>query len=971
MGRYQGVFDTVKRSTRSLLTSFRAPPGTIFTVLLVLCVSGQLMDTGPYLHAAAEMSVSNGAGDIGAASDADSVEPGFNKGSDIPAVYHLDCFRLLPGDIINRSEFRRISMVSIPGPVTADTIEQTVDSLMKTRKLKQVTWRMERTSAGLCLVFEMERSPYIDRLVFSGNSQMSYSALRYASDLRKFGPFSSELLSGGLAQLEDYYESNGFPVPGLSPTITGPDDSGAVDVVIEIREKQLPKPVSIDFVLTGNPGMIWNIRLKTVLRFLERRIRKNGLNLVKLKNRLKKEERLLRRNGYQNAELTLQVTDSDDENGLFVQVMADVGNPVRITFENVGFLTRRDILAGWKRKHAALTPVELDRLARETRDRLRNEGWLDADVKTVIDERDTVTRARIQAIPGRRHHVEQVVSRGITPVAEKNLPRITGLYPPRLLGLWKTRPGPETLEKAEKALQTHLEMQGYQRSRGDLTLSGLDTRGVTVEVEAFPGPYQLTGAVSIEGVEGIDRTLLFDIADTFLVSPGRPVVNRRIRDVMTAMTRLYWEHGYSDMTIRTRTRRSETTTDITFVIDEGPGYRQGPLIIAGNVKTRSGLIYRLEKIARDDPFTLEKIGLLQEAMYQTGVFDTVTIRTIKHPDASPPYQAVIMDVSERSTGEFETGIDFNTDRGFEGIVEIGERNLFGRSLHGKLSGLLGEKRYGISLSFQRPVFGGYRLENRFRANWSDDRTNTGYDLRKLRFEIGAVRRWRNDISLNVTYALEREWVRNIDPDVTDQIEIGDTRYGSLTPVLTIDRRDDPFRSTRGWVFQMRFKSSLDTFGTQSEFFRWDQDARVFMPIDNDRIVIGFALRAGKAWVLRNSILPAGERFFLGGASTNRGFDHQMCGPLGDDRTPLGGLSFLLANLEARFHLAGNWKAAVFIDAGNVFSESPESPYARPSAGFGLRYETPVGPIRGDIGWNLDRQPGEPAYVIQFALGHAF
>lgn len=949
----------------------RNPSVMILAVLLVLCVSGQLMDTVPHIHAAADNSVSDGTGKIGAADDAESAEPDSNTSAGIPAIYDLDCFRLVPDDIISRSEFRRISMVSIPGPVTGDAIEQTVDNLMKTRKLKQVTWRTERTSAGLCLVFETERSPYINRLVFSGNSQMSDAALRYASDLRKFGPFSSDLLSGSLAQLQDYYESNGFPAPGLSPAITGPDGSGAVDVVIDIREKQLPKPISFDFVLTGNPGLTWNIRLKTVFRFMERNVRKNGVNLVKLKNRLKKEERLLRRNGYQNAELILQVTGSDDENGQHVRVIADIGKPVRITFENVGFLTRRDILAGWKRRHAALTPVELDRLAQATRDRLRNEGWLEADVKTVIDEHDTVTRARIQAIPERRHHVGQVVSRGISPVPEKNLPRITGLYPPRLLGLWKTRPGPGILEKAEKALQTHLEMQGYQRSRGQITLSGLDSKGVTIEVEAFPGPYQLIGKISIEGVEGIDKKLLFDIADTFSVSTGNPVVNRRIRDAMTAMTRLYWEHGYSDMTIRTRTRRGETTTDITFAIDEGPGYRQGPLIIAGNVKTRSGLIYRLEKIARDNPFTLEKIGLLQEAMYQTGVFDTVTIRTTKHPDASPPYQTVIMEVSERSTGEFETGIDFNTDRGFEGIAEIGERNLFGRSLHGKLSGLLGEKRHGVSLTFQRPLFGGYRLENRFRANWSDDRTNTGYDLRKLRFEIGAVRRWRNDISLNVTYAFEREWVRNIGADVTDKIELGDTRYGSLTPVLTIDRRDDPFRSTRGWVFQVRFKSSLDTFGTQSEFFRWDQDARVFLPVDNDRIVIGLALRAGKAWIVGDSILPASERFYLGGATTNRGFDHQMCGPLGDDRTPLGGLSFLLANLEARFHLAGNWKAAVFVDAGNVFSGSPESPYARSSAGFGLRYETPVGPIRGDIGWNLDRRPGEPAYAIQFALGHAF
>ena len=136
-------------------------------------------------------------------------------------------------------------------------------------------------------------------------------------------------------------------------------------------------------------------------------------------------------------------------------------------------------------------------------------------------------------------------------------------------------------------------------------------------------------------------------------------------------------------------------------------------------------------------------------------------------------------------------------------------------------------------------------------------------------------------------------------------------------------------------------------------------------------MLGIAIRAGRAWVIGESVLPAGERFYLGGASTNRGFEHQKCGPQSSDDHPLGGESYILGNIEARFHLAGNMKGAVFLDAGNVFSSTPEAPYLRPSAGIGLRYSTPIGPIRCDIGWNLDRYAGEPGYAIQIALGHAF
>ncbi|MGB3976744.1 MAG: BamA/TamA family outer membrane protein [bacterium] len=893
-----------------------------------------------------------------------------NEGDDQETVY-LDSYKLIPKKTFNHLEFGRLSVFSLPSHVSRAAIERTVENLLKTGKVKQVDWRVEDTTTGACLIIEMERGLYVKHLRFYGNKQIGDASLRYATDLRKFGPFSDETLTKSLTQIEDYYISNGFPAPGLSSRVSEPDRDGAVAVKIDIDERRLPKPDSIKFIITGNPGMAWDIRLKTIFGFLKRKTDRNGLNLVKLKNRLKDEQRLLRENGYQNAEITVEILEKEENTLGSVLVTADIGNPVRIKFENVGFLTRRDILVVWKKRHAALTLMELDRLAQTTRDRLRNDGWLEAEVETHIEEQGTVTKAFIRADPGRRHHVKHLDLTSESPIASNKLAQITGLYPPRLWGLWKTRPGPDAVNRAEKALQTYLETQGYQRSRSRITLSDLDRRGITAEVETFPGQRQLIGSIAIEGAEGIDREKLLKIAGDYLVSSGKPLVNRRIRDVMTAITRLYWTHGYSDMSIQAHAKRRETATDIVFDIHEGPAYLQGSIIIAGNVKTRSSLIYRLEKLAKGKPFRLEKIGALQEAMYQTGVFDSVSIHTTKYPDESPPNQTVMVEVSERSTGEFETGVDFNTDRGLEGIVEIGERNLFGRALYGKVGGLLGEKRRGASLMLQRPLFWGHRLENRFRVNWTDDRTNIGYDLQKLRLELGAVHRWRDDMSLNVTYAFEREWVRDIHPDIAETIELKDTRYGSLTPVLTIDKRDDPFRSTRGWMFQVRLKSSLDTFGTESEFFRWDQDIRWFVPIDNERIIIGMAARTGKAWVIGNSILPTSERFYLGGAMTNRGFDHQMCGPLTDEGRPLGGISFLLTNLEARFHLAGNWKGAVFVDAGNVFSESMESPYLRPSAGFGLRYETPIGPIRGDIGWNLDRKPGEATYAIQFALGHAF
>ncbi|MBN1880393.1 BamA/TamA family outer membrane protein [bacterium] len=890
---------------------------------------------------------------------------------DTTVLYHIDCVALEPKGIFNHFEFSRLSSIRPPVDVSIRDIQKVVDNLMKTRKASHVVWEIIDAPCGHQLVFNLTLNSYVKKLSFSGNHQIGDLALNRATDLRKFGPFNHDLLENSLVRFREYYRSRGYPEPGVTAQIQGPDKGGAVGIDISVAEHSLPRPELMEFSVSGYPGYWWNVRINALFTYLEWRIRHRGLNLIELKNRLKSEQRKLRDSGYRTAEITIETLPNDTDAPRELKVLAALGTPVDIQFNNVGFFTQHDILHKWKSRHVTLSDSELENLTKQTREALQNKGWIDAEVTAAVDEQSTETRVIVTAKKGLRRYIDDVIQNGVSPVPTSEISRIAGLRKPWLLGIWKTRPGPETLDNAVKGLKTHLENQGYIRPVVSMRLTDQDSSAVAVEVTIQPGPYQLIGKVEFDGVDGVDPVELKKIDGKHRLINGQPFVNRFVRNAMTDITRFYWKHGFSDMTIRAVTRQGESATDLKFEVQEGPAYRQGPVIVAGNVKTHSSLIYRLERIMEGTPFELERAGRLQDAMYQTGVFDTVSIRTEKDAESDPPSQTLIMDVTERSTGEFETGIDYNTDRGFEGLMDLGERNFFGRALHGRLSALLGENRWTLSASLQRPLFWSHRLENRFRAVFANDRTNEEYDLQTLTLEMGIVRRWANNKTLNVTYAYERENVRNIDPDVAQAIDIGDTRSGSLTPVFTIDKRDDPFRTSRGWLYQTRLKNSFSVLGSESEFIRWDHDVRFFYPIDKDRLIMGMALRTGRAWLIQGSLLPASERFYLGGASTNRGFDHQMCGPRSDDGDALGGESYVLANIELRFHIAGNMKGAVFIDAGNVFAATPEPPYLRPSAGIGLRYSTPIGPIRCDIGWNLDHDPGEPGYAIQVALGHAF
>jgi outer membrane protein insertion porin family len=123
-------------------------------------------------------------------------------------------------------------------------------------------------------------------------------------------------------------------------------------------------------------------------------------------------------------------------------------------------------------------------------------------------------------------------------------------------------------------------------------------------------------------------------------------------------------------------------------------------------------------------------------------------------------------------------------------------------------------------------------------------------------------------------------------------------------------------------------------------------------------------------------VPIDERFYAGGRTTHRAFGQDELGIEGQTLvagTPIGGAGLLLVNLDYRFPIAGAIGGTVFVDGGNVWRDYAEIDTGdlRWGAGVGLRYRSPVGPLRLEIGWKLDREPGEPAYVWFFSIGNPF
>ena len=159
-----------------------------------------------------------------------------------------------------------------------------------------------------------------------------------------------------------------------------------------------------------------------------------------------------------------------------------------------------------------------------------------------------------------------------------------------------------------------------------------------------------------------------------------------------------------------------------------------------------------------------------------------------------------------------------------------------------------------------------------------------------------------------------------------------------------------------------------------QFGMIDGQTSLYLGLDEaDRWVV--ALRAGAGAVVGEprSGIPPDKRFYAGGGDSVRGYGYQLVGPLEDDATPLGGASILTAGIELRARILEQCGGVVFVDAGNVYEDNVPTGEGDllVGAGVGLRYYTPIGPLRLDVAVPLDRRPVDDAFQLYISLGQAF
>ncbi|MFQ5781002.1 MAG: BamA/TamA family outer membrane protein, partial [Nitrospiria bacterium] len=242
---------------------------------------------------------------------------------------------------------------------------------------------------------------------------------------------------------------------------------------------------------------------------------------------------------------------------------------------------------------------------------------------------------------------------------------------------------------------------------------------------------------------------------------------------------------------------------------------------------------------------------------------------------------------------------------------------------------------------------------------------------------GLDKRFTDRVKGFLFYQYELKRTTNVAPtaELTPE-DIGRFAIATVNPSLVRDSRDDPFNPRSGSVNGIALRSAATFLGSDVELIKATLQSRWFYQLA-PKLVFAFSARIGVAERFGGTtIVPLSERFFVGGRSTVRGYDEDKLGipqVTLKNGQPTGGNAMFVANEELRLFLPKSFGLVLFFDHGNVWKSYRDVSFSetKSTTGIGLRYNTPIGPLRLDWGYKLNREAGEDPSAFHFTLGHAF
>lgn len=880
--------------------------------------------------------------------------------------------------------------------ITGESGESGVQTATEIRASLNRLWalgifeRVRVTRRDGLLRYHLSIRPYVEEVHWEGDPGLDEAELASVADLPLGGPADEKRLDKAREALLALYKNRGF-----------------FDAAIEIEKEKDPKTngQAVTFVLeAGHQYVVGDVRIRGAERvsvevlakafsgkrrliplefftgpFGQRigrpymaRASRDGLEAVREK---------LGDEGFLESKVSLATPVVDRANHR-VDLELDVREGPKYVVEFAGNEGLKDSVLRQQLTFAASGTVdetEVEANARQLATFYRDNGYHFAKITGSLGvgsgNSTADRRIRFSIEEGPQVKVESVTFRGNQHFTQKRLSKLISTNPPRLLdrGLFRQ----QFLDADVRAIEGFLQSQGYSQAKaGPPQLSFSEDRSrVTIAIPIVEGPKLAVGEITFHGEKVLSAE---ELRKTVPFKAGDPWAIQKAQDGRRRILKLYSKKGYLDVRIRVEPKREEDRINVTYRINEGPQTRVGRVLLQGLLLTREDTVRRELPFETGEPLDRESLIETQRKLVAFPQFDQVEVESVRR-SRNPSIADIEVRIKEGKPWRLDFGAGYNTDIGAGGFVEIGHDNLFGTRRSFRFRQQANQRGFLSDLALQDPYVFGTPWQGSVGLLWERKaEQNVGYEIDRIGFRTGIRKSIFEEriqgLSADITYRLD--WVRRFDVDASlaaDDITEGTEIVASLTPALTIDRRNDPVDPQSGSLHFASFETAGTFFGSDRSFVKSRFESQWFFSL-LPPTVLALSARVGLATPFGDSAeLPAQDRFLAGGATTIRGYEKNRVGPLNAKGDALGGDGLLIFNAEWRFPIWNRLGGAIFVDTGTVTSEVNDlfSSGFHTGVGGGLRLITPVGPVRVDVGYGLNPVLDDDRVQLYFSVGNPF
>lgn len=693
---------------------------------------------------------------------------------------------------------------------------------------------------------------------------------------------------------------------------------------------------------------------------------------------------------------------------------------------------RRDDLVPIAREGSADEDV-LEDATNRIEELLRSEGYRDASAPHSSDQRGGELYITFTVRKGPQYRVGRVDIAGNSSIPLTELQQHLRIRPGQPYS-------DAALESERTLLEDVYHREGFVSAQARITNEsepetiGAADVAVAIRIAITENARTVVERVRIEGPSSVAES---DLRAGLTLQAGRPFSANALAADRDVMQLRLANLGYQSATVATNPGISADgrSADVLFTVREGPRISVDHVLISGNQRTRTATIERELQFKAGQPLGLEQINESQRRLASLGLFRRVRITELAHGDETKRDVLVTVEEAPVTTVGYGAGVEgvqlLTNDAtniasqelqvAPRAFFEIGRRNLFGKNrsvnlfTRVSLSNLQSQTtsrgfgEYRVIGTYREPrIFG--TPSDAFLTGTLEQQHRSSFNFARRAFSAELGRRITRTVSVSGTYQIQRTELFDEQIDPADRVPIDrlfpQVRLSSFAASIVRDTRDDLTDPTDGRFMSANGQMAGRSIGSEVGFAKSYLVGQMFRVIPHaHRAVFAGSARLGLATgfprltvdrdangqvipgpdgqptVITVRDVPASERFFAGGDTTVRGFALDQLGTpatIDKDGFPQGGEGLVIFNAEVRAPVGRGLGIVGFVDSGNVFEHVSEISLVdlRGSVGFGVRYKSPIGPIRVDLGFKLHRDVNaagqrEPLTALHISLGQAF